>query len=111
MADFVGSQYTIDEIKDAMSSQTTTINNSITTKGIVKSVQRGSTAFSGTSTSMDITISSVNTSKSLVFATSAFSFNPFISISAKLSSSTKITVYRGNNAMSGNVEWQVVEFY
>lgn len=94
-----------------------------TTFPAVKSVQRGSAYTSTSSRYTTVSISSVNTSKSIVLIT--FSGELHSSrppdyadwiyaagmISASLSSSS-ITFKRGHDITSGpTIEWQVIEFY
>lgn len=85
----------------------------------IKSIQRGSTTTTGATTA---TISSVNTSKSVVIATHrngradlGLSDTTFsISASGVLTNSTTLTVQRGDGGVGVDVnpvlDWQVIEF-
>lgn len=92
--------------------------------GAIKSIQRGSTTIiSGFSAT--VTISSVNTAKSIVIATfrnghgdSALNSDTNVSISASgvLTNSTTLTVFRGSGGVFNNpnpyptLDWQIIEF-
>lgn len=85
--------------------------------GRIKSIQRGTTAVTVSSglTTVNVTISAVNTAKTMVFAESTFS-----SVSngvmgsgyANLTTSTNLAVVAGANtaSQSVSVHWQVVEY-
>ena len=86
--------------------------------GGIKSIQRGSTTLTGNSDT--VTISSVNTAKSIVIATyrsgrtKEDTTNYAVSASAVLTNSTTLTVYRGRaspNVDNPTLDWQVVEFF
>jgi hypothetical protein len=88
--------------------------------GGIKSVQRGTTSVTTTST---VTISSVDTSKSVVIATVKSGTNRYVTVDAwwactastALTNSTTITLTNGAYSTSthgtSDVAWQVVEYY
>ena len=83
-------------------------------RGVVKSVQRGTTSTSGS-----ITISSVNINKTLVVGSGQFSYKTSASNDnyasgafAHLESSTRLQVnFTGAISSVGFFHWQVIEFY
>lgn len=84
----------------------------------IKSIQRGSTTT--TAASNTVTITSVDTAKSVVIATymnglaSRFDGTWSISASGVLTNSTTLTVHRGNASTGPSdpptLHWQVIEF-
>jgi hypothetical protein len=86
--------------------------NLSTIGGGVKSVQRGSISTNtGVSTSVSVTISSVNTSKAVLFINGymALSGTPY-PVKGALTNSTTITI-SFNTSVTINADWQVVEYY
>lgn len=85
--------------------------------GGIKSIQRGSTTTTGSSDT--VTISSVDTTKSVVIATdrSGQSLNGSAGLSPSasgvLTDATTLTVHRGyvvNSVVNPTLDWQVIEF-
>lgn len=94
----------------------------VRTKGMVKSVQRGSNvigaSWSGGEKTQDVAINAVNTSKAIIIS-SAFSANHNVfyggdSTAVFVSGSTiRLTAMSFSNNDNGNIRinWQVIEFY
>jgi hypothetical protein len=80
----------------------------------VKSVQSGTVTTTSSGTTVDVTISSVNTSKSVIILPNVLDgFSSFIKIRAALTSATNLR-FNVDNTSPGNsftLNWQVVEYY
>lgn len=82
----------------------------------IKSVQRGTSSITNGSSYTTVTISSVNTNKSLLVITGSLYNSSSTNlgdyqVDAVLTNSTTITLTRTNATNGTTVPWQVIEFY
>lgn len=100
---------TIESKVDTVTSKVDTANsniNSLTSRGFVKSIQRGQRIFS---TTVTLTYSSVNANKSIILLeTLTGATQPLIGAVVTSFTNTSATILFGNEV---NVSWQVIEFY
>ena len=79
--------------------------------GGIKSVQRGSASLPSSTSTVTITISAVDTSKTVVTNLGASAFNAFqMNYRLELTSATTVTVYRVNASNAQTLSWEVIEF-
>ena len=97
-------------ISDTINTLNTTVTNGFN-KGSVKSVQRGKYSASSGEKSTTITISSVNTSKSIILINGDASYSSDVAHQLMVSSFSSTSFKIEGQGYLDSFSWQVIEFY
>jgi len=84
------------------------IKDLVNAKSSVKSIQRGQASAEGAE--LNITISAVNTAKSMVLINNIGQYTNYDAVSAVLTSSTNLRVYKSMSGVATKIQWQVIEY-
>lgn len=76
----------------------------------VKSIQRGTASVGGGNSTLNVTINSVDITKSVIVL-AAFAEDTGLTFYANLTTATNLALVYYSPATSFNVTWQVVEYY